>query len=220
MTEQIGALIKEARTNAGMTQKALAEAVDGVSAESISKAERGLKELTDEQLQAIAEATGVDPEFFDVKEDEAPAAPEEAEETPAFDGESILNLFNAAGPAVKEAAMAVLKGETPQSKGLLDGILPAISGMLGANNGENPLAAIIGFLSSEEGKSFLDGLKGVLESFTSVFGGSGADGEGKADGRKTSDSFLAFTFFYTVAIYVLILVFFFLQERTDIKPED
>ena len=84
MTEQIGARIKEARLEAGMSQKALAEAVDGISASTISRAERGLKELTDEQLVAIAEATGSEsllsevkgetPEV-DAKEPKAPAAP-------------------------------------------------------------------------------------------------------------------------------------------------
>ena len=57
--KKVGDLIKEARTNAGLSQTALAELVDGVSASDIGKAERGEKELTQAALKAIAKATGV-----------------------------------------------------------------------------------------------------------------------------------------------------------------
>lgn len=57
--KKVGTLIKEARTNAGLTQEALAKKVDGVSASDISKTERGEKDLTQEQLKQIAKATGV-----------------------------------------------------------------------------------------------------------------------------------------------------------------
>lgn len=57
--KKVGALIKEARTNAGFTQEQLAKKVDGVSASDISKAERGEKELTQAALKQIAKATGV-----------------------------------------------------------------------------------------------------------------------------------------------------------------
>lgn len=57
--KKVGELIKEARTNAGLTQEQLAKKVDGVSASDISKAERGEKELTQAALKQIAKATGV-----------------------------------------------------------------------------------------------------------------------------------------------------------------
>ena len=57
--KKVGDLIKEARTNAGLSQTALAEQIDGVSASDIGKAERGEKELTQAALKAIAKATGV-----------------------------------------------------------------------------------------------------------------------------------------------------------------
>lgn len=55
----VGDLIKEARTNAGLSQTALAAKVDGVSASDIGKAERGEKELPQAALKQIAKATGV-----------------------------------------------------------------------------------------------------------------------------------------------------------------
>ena len=57
--KKLGDLIKEARTEAGLSQAALAEKVDGVSASDIGKAERGEKELTQAALKQIAKATGV-----------------------------------------------------------------------------------------------------------------------------------------------------------------
>lgn len=57
--KKVGTLIREARTDAGMTQEQLARKVKGLSASDISRAERGEKDLTQEQLKAIAKATGV-----------------------------------------------------------------------------------------------------------------------------------------------------------------
>lgn len=59
MASKVGKLIKEARTAADMTQEQLARKVSGLSASDISKAERGEKDLTQEQLKKIAKATGV-----------------------------------------------------------------------------------------------------------------------------------------------------------------
>ena len=56
--KKVGELIKEARTNAKLSQAALAEQV-GLSAADIGKAERGEKELSQTVLKAIAKATGV-----------------------------------------------------------------------------------------------------------------------------------------------------------------
>ena len=59
MANKVGALIKEARTGAGLTQEQLARKIKGISADDISKAERGEKELTQVVLKEIAKATGV-----------------------------------------------------------------------------------------------------------------------------------------------------------------
>jgi len=55
----VGELIKEARTEAGMTQEQLAKKIKGISANDISLAERGQQELTQAVLKEIAKATGV-----------------------------------------------------------------------------------------------------------------------------------------------------------------
>ena len=56
---KVGTLIKEARTNADMTQEQLARRVSGLSASDISLAERGKLVPTQAQLKQIAKATGV-----------------------------------------------------------------------------------------------------------------------------------------------------------------
>ena len=57
--QSLGALIKEARTGAGLTQEKLAAKISGVSASDISKMERGELVPTQEVLKQIAKATGV-----------------------------------------------------------------------------------------------------------------------------------------------------------------
>ena len=57
--KKVGTLIKEARSNADMTQEQLARRVSGLSASDISLAERGKLTPTQEQLKQIAKATGV-----------------------------------------------------------------------------------------------------------------------------------------------------------------
>ena len=118
MAEQIGARIKEARLAAGMTQKELADAVDGLSAKAVSEAERDQRELTDEQLEAIAEATGAEA-LLGQGED----APAEDSEKLVVDEKEILELINAAPPSVKGAVVSVLKGD--------DDPISAVSGVLG-----------------------------------------------------------------------------------------
>ena len=56
---KLGTVLREARTNAGLTQEQLARKVAGVSAADLSKAERGEGTLTQDQLKQIAKATGV-----------------------------------------------------------------------------------------------------------------------------------------------------------------
>ena len=217
MSEHTGAQIKDARTAAGMTQKELAESVDGLNAKMVSEAERGLRELPDEQLAAIAEVTGSESLLVGVAEGESPEAPAEDPAVPVGGEEDILNLFNAADPAVKEAALSVLKGDTPQTKGLLDSVLPMVVEMLGGDKSGNPLVTIMGFLATKEGKAFLGALQGVLGSVAGAFGSAISDAN--QDGQKTPGSLLFFTFCYAVAIYVLLLSFYFWLIRTDIKPE-
>ena len=120
--------------------------------------------------------------------------------------------------------MSVLKGEvkdeTKEQKDILGSVLPAAARILGnMEDGDNPILAIVGFLGSKDGEVLLETVKKVLGNVAGVFGADGAESEGERAVRRTSDSFFAFTFFYTVAIYILLMAFHFLQAQLEAKPE-
>ena len=195
MSKNSGALIREARLSAGMTQVELANAVEGISASTISKAERGVRELKPEQLQKIADATGVTYESLLGCEDE-PVACEtetveaaetteeatEAEETvtekaaPLTEEEKeVLDLYNSADAEQQKEAEAALKGDKQQAQAqnpmaMLGGML---GGMMGnGENGENPMAAMMGGEGSD-GQNAMAMLAGMMGGMM----GNGENGE-------------------------------------------
>ena len=58
-SKKVGQVIREARTEAGLTQAKLAARVSGVSAADIGRVERGEANLTNEQLKRVAKALGI-----------------------------------------------------------------------------------------------------------------------------------------------------------------
>ena len=59
MSRKLGDLVKKARTEKGLTQAALAEKVDGLTASDVSKIERGEKEPAQDVLKQMAKVLGV-----------------------------------------------------------------------------------------------------------------------------------------------------------------
>lgn len=59
MSRKLGDLVKKARTEKGLTQAALAEKVEGLTASDVSKIERGEKEPAQDVLKQMAKALGV-----------------------------------------------------------------------------------------------------------------------------------------------------------------
>ena len=135
MANKVGPLIKEARTNAKLTQEQLAKKISGLTASDISKAERGELELSQAQLKAIAKATGVTQASLlnAAKEGTKPAAKKPAAKKPAAKKEDelkltaaekkLVELYRAADKNTKEAAVKVLKGEKTGADGILGSIL-------------------------------------------------------------------------------------------------
>ena len=135
MANKVGPLIKEARTNAKLTQEQLAKKISGLTASDISKAERGELELSQAQLKAIAKATGVTQASLlnAAKEGSKPAAKKPAAKKPAAKKEEelkltaaekkLVELYRAADKNTKEAAVKVLKGEKTGADGILGSIL-------------------------------------------------------------------------------------------------
>ncbi len=144
-TKKVGDLIREARTNAGMTQAELAKKVDGVTASDISKAERGEKELTQAALKQIAKATGVTqssllnaPKGASGKSSKSSSGgktgssgktTEEYKLTAAE--KKLIDLYREADSDTKKAAVSLLKGEKADSGILASLFSGAVDTLLG-----------------------------------------------------------------------------------------
>ena len=119
--KKLGQLIKSARTDAGLTQEQLARKVKNCSASDISKAERGEKELTTDQLKQIAKATGVTQKsLLDAAKGTASSSSSSSAKTPANANSSmkvtaterkLVEAYRKADSQTKKEAMAILKGE-------------------------------------------------------------------------------------------------------------
>lgn len=140
--KKVGDLIKEARTNAGLSQAALAAQIDGVSASDIGKAERGEKELTQAALKAIAKATGVTQKSLLEAPKGASAANKKTTSSSASTKKTaastqktteefklssaektLVKLYRAADSDTKKAAVSLLKGETTTTGNLLSSLI-------------------------------------------------------------------------------------------------
>ena len=160
MANKVGPLIKEARTNAKLTQEQLAKKISGLTAADIRKAERGELDLSQAQLKAIAKATGVTqasllnaaksgtaakkpsttakkpaatakkPAASTAKK---PAAKKEEEIKLTAAEKKLLELYRAADKNTKDAALKVLKGEKQDLLSLLGGgdLLGSVTDLLG-----------------------------------------------------------------------------------------
>lgn len=123
--KKVGQLIKAARTAAGLTQEQLARKVKNCAAADISKAERGEKELTADQLKQIAKATGVTQKsLLDAAKGSASSASSALKPPAGANTVSIkvtstekklVQLYRAADSQTKKEVMAALKGETAES---------------------------------------------------------------------------------------------------------
>lgn len=140
MGKKVGKLIKAARTGADMTQEQLARRISGLSANDISLAERGEKDLTQAQLKKIATITGVtQASLINAAKEESGTAKSTAKKsttkktttakTPASANSSmkvtaterkLVEAYRLADSDAKKRAMNILKGK---EEGVLGSIL-------------------------------------------------------------------------------------------------
>ena len=121
MGKKTGAMIKKSRTAAGMTQAALAEKLGNLTAADISKAERGLLELSQATLKSIAKAVGVAQSTL-LNAEQAEPKPEK--KTPATkikiaEEKQLLKLYRNADEQTRKDAIRVLKGEATEVEQLI-----------------------------------------------------------------------------------------------------
>ncbi len=132
MGKKVGKLIKEARTQAGLTQEQLARRVTGVDAKDIYLAERGEKDLTQAQLKKIATVTGVtQASLVNAAREEGKSAAKTAKPKTPSNANSTMKVtaterklveaYRSATSDDKKRAMSVLKGEDTVLDSLLGG---------------------------------------------------------------------------------------------------
>ena len=137
--KRVGKLIKEARTDAGMTQEQLARKVKNCSASDIGRAERGEKELTTEQLKQVAKATGVTQKsLLDAAKgtssfssaSKPPAGANTTSMKVTATEKKLVQLYRAADSQTKKEVMATLKGEKLETLvgSLIGGAFSALTG--------------------------------------------------------------------------------------------
>ena len=132
--KKVGTLIKEARTEAGLTQEQLARRIAGLSASDISLAERHQKDLTQDQLKQIAKITGVTQASLlnaakGSSAKKTTASKSSMQVTAAE--RRLVELYRKASTDERKDALKALKGESSLADDILEGLLDSVQDMLG-----------------------------------------------------------------------------------------
>ena len=138
--KKVGTLIKKARTEAGLTQEQLAKKVKGASASDIGRAERGEKELTQEQLKQVAKATGITQKsLLEAAKGSGKSSSSGKTSTSGTTStikvnateKRLVELYRKADSQTKKNAMKILRGSGAgeiAASDILSGVLDAITG--------------------------------------------------------------------------------------------
>ena len=131
--KKVGTLIKEARTEAGLTQEQLARRIAGLSASDISQAERHQKDLTQDQLKQIAKITGATQASLlnAAKGSSARKTTGTKSSMQVTAAERrLVELYRKASTDERKAALKALKGESSLADDILEGLLDSVQDML------------------------------------------------------------------------------------------
>ena len=131
-SKKVGTLIKEARTEAGLTQEQLARRISGLSANDISLAERHQKNLTQDQLKQIAKITGVTQtsllEAAKVSSGSKKTSNKSSMQVTAAE-RKLVELYRAADADTRKDALKVLKGQDSLADDILEALLEGVQDM-------------------------------------------------------------------------------------------
>lgn len=167
-TKKVGALIKEARTKAKLTQEQLANKVTGCNASDISKAERDEKQLTQDQLKQIAKATGVTQSSLLGTGKTSSSSSSSGTLKLSAEEKKIINLYRSADEKTKKATLELLEEGAEETGSLL-------SSILGGGSGAGSLLTSLlggGSASNKPGASLLTTLLGGGSGNSGSSGGS------------------------------------------------
>ena len=132
-SKKVGTLIKEARTEAGLTQEQLARRIAGLSASDISQAERHQKNLTQEQLKQIAKITGVTQSSLlnaaRGTSAKKPAGAKSSMQVTAAE-RRLVELYRKATTEERKDALKALKGESTLADDLMETLLDSVQDLI------------------------------------------------------------------------------------------
>ena len=132
-SKKVGTLIKEARTEAGLTQEQLARRIAGLSANDISLAERHQKNLTQDQLKQIAKITGVtQASLLNAAKGSTAKKPAGAKSSMQVTATErrLVELYRKASTEERKDALTALKGESSLADELMETLLDSVQDML------------------------------------------------------------------------------------------
>ena len=136
-SKKLGNLIKQARTDADLTQEQLARKIAGLSATDISEAERGLKDLTQEQLKKIAKATGVtQSSLLDAakgstkKTTTSSSSGNKTSMKVTATEKRLVEYYRKASTDDRKQALKILKGDDDITEDLLDTVMDVLTDIL------------------------------------------------------------------------------------------
>ena len=132
-SKKVGTLIKEARTEAGLTQEQLARRISGLSANDISLAERHQKNLTQEQLKQIAKITGItQASLLNAAKGttaKKPAGAKSSMQVTATE-RRLVELYRKATTEERKDALNALRGESSIADDIMESLLDSVTDML------------------------------------------------------------------------------------------
>ena len=131
-SKKVGTLIKEARTEAGLTQEQLARRISGLSAGGISLAERHQKNLTQDQLKQIAKITGVtQTSLLEAARGSTAKKTTGAKSSMQVTATErrLVELYRAADTETRKDALKVLRGQDSLAEDILESLLDGVQDM-------------------------------------------------------------------------------------------
>lgn len=132
-SKKVGTLIKEARTEAGLTQEQLARRISGLSANDISLAERHQKNLTQDQLKQIAKITGVtQASLLNAAKGSSSKKTSGSKSSMQVTSteRKLVELYREADSATRKEALKVLKGQDSLADDLMEMLLDGVQDMI------------------------------------------------------------------------------------------
>ena len=201
MSKKLGNLIKEARTNKGLSQAALAEQVDGITASDVGKIERGEKEPAQDVIKQIAKVLGVTQKsLLDAATGKTTAAKTTSGKTTAAKTSSTAKKTTAKKPSAAKAAVEALTLSATEKK-LVQLYRKADTktkkAAINLLEGDSSMIELIGVLmssgkgSGSSGSSGSSGTSDLLNALLSGKTGSSSSGSSGKDTMSTIMEMLA-----------------------------